>query len=303
MREKQDEILILELKRKKISKISRFIVLVLAVVFAIMIGKGVLESERFSYYFGCVISWFLAFAILTSLINWSRFDKLYERYKSILMSDYMKVNLPEMDYQYYPNEMYGNEIIRNSNIFNFTKCDEEDVIIGSINDKNFYLSEICVKKTKGRKNKRDVVLFRGLILNVKFPGKQFPDLRIKSKVKTADKWLGNFTKHVIYLFWYNAKSLETNDKQLKELFIFIRDFMLRNKDVAASTYSNEITLFIDNNGTFLDPAKHSGHRSFINEEYKIALEDHMGNAIKLIRKLAGLNLVGLEKALPESLSD
>lgn len=252
----EEDRLLLREKRKRVSYIFLIAPFVFLTVYLFSLN---IEISSFATFITLMILWSIYFDQITL-----PFQKLKYKLRESLLTECIKTYFPGIQYTFYPTETDGAEIIQDSNLMSADIYDEEDVIIGSMKDTEFYLSEVDLRqKTK----KSSYSIFRGILFRIRIPGKNFPHAQIQSDNNLLNRLFNDFKKNEEYGFWYESNNDDQFDASLQSLFPFIRHLMKDKKNIRIKTFGDEITIMMESDIKFLDDPKPQLNKSFKNKEY------------------------------------
>ena len=155
------------------------------------------------------------------------FRKLKKQFKRALVDLYMHRYYPECRYEFSAKSAHGNDIVRKTQLLGYDRCYEEDVIQGSLNDIQFYLSEISLKEDRreqysnGQTKTEEHTVFDGMLFSIAFENYSFPRSRIKTKAGFMSSIFSKFENHEEYDFSYQTEDVYAFEEQLSPLFPFI----------------------------------------------------------------------------------
>lgn len=213
-----------------------------------------------------------------SRIIWP-FQDLVERFKSELISEYMRTYHPKTSYRYQTEKKDVRSIIRKSKLISPNIYHEEDVITGTHKGTHFYLSEIDLKRKSDKTTRR---IFKGMMFRLTVPGRQFPNALIQSKVGLINKYLYNFKTHTEYGFQYSTRNEASFEKELGSLFPFIQHLVKQKGDVRIETSGNEILILLRSKENFLDAPKPKLKQAFLNKENYTNLVKQMNTLLYIV---------------------
>jgi len=196
---------------------------------AITVPEAAMVMGGISAAFSAMIYYFLIsvpFSYLKSIV------------RAYLLEEFMSIYHPNISYTYQPKKNQVKHIIRTSKLVSCNQYDEEDVIKGTANNINFYLSEINLKTTTG---KSITTVFKGMLFKIKIPGRRFPSARIQSRPGLIKKMFGSFVEKPLFGFWYDTRESKKFEEELGPFFPFIRHLIQQQKDIRISTQGDEIT--------------------------------------------------------------
>ncbi len=204
--------------------------------------------------------------------------------RAYLLQEFMSIYHPNISYRYQPEKNQVEHIIRTSKLVSCNQYDEEDVIKGTANNINFYLSEINLKTSSG---KSTTTVFQGMLFKIKIPGRRFPSARIQSKPGLLKKMFSNFVEKPLFGFWYDTNDREKFEQELGPFFPFIRHLIQQQRDIRISTEGNEITILMKSNMKFLDDPKPQLGRSFKDEAYYKKIGEQINSLLFIVEAFAG----------------
>lgn len=228
-----------------------------------------------------IISALLAMLFYSLLIP---FDNLKNQVRKYLLQEFMKMYHPNIDYRYQPEKNQVTHIIDTSKLVSCDEYEEEDVIKGSANKINFYLSEI---KLSQRSEKSSTTVFQGILFKIRIPGRRFPPAQIQSKPGLLKKIFSNFIEKPAFNFWYDTNDQESFSKELGSFFPFIRHLIQNQKDIRISTDGEEITILMKSDMKFLDDPKPSLNRTFKDENYYKKIGQQINSLLFIVEAFAG----------------
>ena len=210
------------------------------------------------------------------------FQELSNKVKKALLTEFMRIYHPDVDYQYSANRRNAAQIIRHSGLFTADLYEEEDVINGSKGDIDFYLSEVDLKKKRTSKGKTTYhTLLKGLLFKIKIPGRSFPKSRLFSNPSLIKKWFGNGRKNDAYGFWYQTQNEATFNSEMQTLFPFIQH-LSRQGELRIHIDGDEITILMESDMKFLDDPTPSLNRSFQDEHYYAKISKQVNSLLYII---------------------
>jgi len=212
------------------------------------------------------------------------FNDLKYKVRASLLQEFMEIYHPKISYHYQPKKDQVKEIINTSKLVSCNQYYEEDVITGTANDINFYLSEIKLQTSSG---KSTVTVFKGMMFKLKIPGRNFPKAQIQSKPGLLKKMFGNFVENKEFGFWYDTYEPEKFEKQLGAFFPFIRHLIQQQKDIRIKTDGKEITILMKSDMKFLDDPKPRLSKSFKNELYYQKIGQQVNSLLFIVEAFAG----------------
>lgn len=228
---------------------------------------------------------FLIVAALTYTFSISApFKRLKYKVREYLLKEFMEIYHPNISYHYQPEKNQVKQIIKTSKLVNCNEYHEEDVITGTANNINFYLSEIKLQQSSGKSTS---TVFQGILFKIKIPGRNFPSAQIQSKPGLLKKVFGNFVQKKLFGFWYDTLEHEKFEQELGPLFPFIRYLIQQQKDIRISTKDNEITILMKSDIKFLDDPKPQLNRSFKDETYYQKIGQQINSLLFIVEAFAG----------------
>ena len=230
---------------------------------------------------------FIAFSVAmfaySNIIN-SPFNELKYNVRQYLLSEFMKIYHPNIDYRFQPKKDQVKQIIKSSKLVTCNVYKEEDVISGTANNINFYLSEIILQTTTGKSTSTN---FKGMLFKIKIPGRNFPPAQIQSKLGLLKKMFSNFREKKSFGFWYDTHENDNFIKELGPFFPFIRHLIQQQKDIRIQTQGNEITILMNSDMKFLDDPQPSLSRSFKDEAYYKKIGQQINSLLFIVETFAG----------------
>jgi len=212
------------------------------------------------------------------------FNHLKNKVREFLLQEFMQIYHPNISYYYRSEKDRVKEIIKTSRLVSCNQYHEEDVITGTANNINFYLSEIKLQTTTG---KSTVTVFKGILFKLKIPGRNFPPAQIQSKPGLLKKMFGNFVENRSFGFWYDTYEREKFEEKLGSLFPFIRHLIQQQKDIRIQTDGEEITILMKSDMKFLDDPKPQLSRSFKDETYYQKIGQQINSLLFIVEAFAG----------------
>ncbi len=237
--------------------------------------------------------------VLTLLTRYSLigvpFKELVNDVKSALLQSFMTSYHPDIDYRYFPEKRDVRDIVNRTRLVSANRYNEEDVIEGYMNDIEFYLSEIHLK----RKSKNSsYTVFKGLLFKLKIPGKTFPKSRIQSKPGLLKRLFSGFVENTQYGFWYESNDVDCFYEEMEQLFPFISHLIAHQKDVRIQIEGDELTLLMGSDMKFLDDPKPSLKETFIKDEYFENIGKQLNSLLFIVESLANdLDKLEIEERL------
>ncbi len=212
------------------------------------------------------------------------FNHLKQQVRTSLLKEFMAIYHPNIDYHYQPEKNKVKQIINASGLVRCNQYHEEDVITGTANNINFYLSEINLKTSSG---KSTTTVFKGILFKIKIPGRNFPTAQIQSKPGLLKKMFSNFTEKPKFGFWYDTQNPHKFHEKLGAFFPFIRHLIQQQKDIRIKTEGDEITILMKSDMKFLDDPKPQLNRSFKDELYYQKLGQQVNSLLFIVEAFAG----------------
>jgi len=212
------------------------------------------------------------------------FNHLKHKVREYLLQEFMRIYHPNISYRYQPEKNQVEHIIKNSNLVSCNRYEEEDVLKGTANNINFYLSEIKLKTSSG---KSTTTVFQGMLFKIKIPGRRFPSARIQSKPGLLKKMFSSFVEKPLFGFWFDTQEHEKFEQELGPFFPFIRHLIQQQKDIRISTKGNEITILMKSDMKFLDDPKPRLRRSFKDEAYYEKIGKQINSLLFIVEAFAG----------------
>ncbi len=194
----------------------------------------------------------------------SPFSKIKAKLKESILKEFMATYHPDVQFSYSTSEQDVRRISRESDLVSANRYSEEDVIRGNYGETEFYISEVHLSR---KKRKSTVTVFDGLLFKIKLPGKFFPRTRIQSRTGLLSQLFGGYEEHPEYGFYFDSDSPYHFEKQLGNLFPFIRHLIEKQGDIRISIKDDEIIMFMNSDMKFLDDPRPSIKRSFNDKEY------------------------------------
>jgi len=220
----------------------------------------------------------------SSVIN-SPFNDLKNNVREYLLKEYMTVYHPNISYRYQRKENQVKQFIESSKLVSCNQYHEEDVISGSANNVDFYLSEIKLQTTSGKSTTTN---FKGMLFKIKIPGRRFPRGQIQSRPGLLKKIFGSFTENRLFGFWFDTENEEKFKEELGPFFPFIRYLVQQQKDIRISTNGGDnITILLKSDMKFLDDPKPKLNRSFKNETYYKKIGQQINSLLFIVEAFAG----------------
>jgi len=204
--------------------------------------------------------------------------------RAYLLEEFMSIYHPNISYRYQPKKNQVEHIIKTSKLVSCNQYKEEDVIKGTANNINFYLSEIKLSTSSG---KSTVTVFQGMLFKIRIPGRRFPSARIQSKPGLLKKMFSSFVEKPLFGFWYDTKDRKSFEQELGPLFPFIRHLIQQQKDIRISTEGDVITILMKSDMKFLDDPKPRLGRSFKDEAYYQKIGEQINSLLFIVEAFAG----------------
>lgn len=264
---------------KKSSRVLPFAIL-LPILLTFLCFLVIPDSTIF---FG-VFTLILSVIAYTTIIN-SPFDDLKDNVREYLLEEFMKVYHPNISYRYQRKENQVKQFIESSKMVSCNRYHEEDVISGTANKINFYLSEIKLQTKSGKSTTTD---FKGILFKIKIPGRRFPRGQIQSRPGLLKKMFGSFKENRLFGFWFDTENEEKFKKELNPFFPFIRYLIQQQKDIRISTNGGDnITILMKSDMKFLDDPKPQLNRSFKDETYYKKIGQQINSLLFIVEAFAG----------------
>jgi hypothetical protein len=207
------------------------------------------------------------------------FRYLKNAFKEALLNEFMATYHPNLNYSYYPEDKDGKQIIKYSNLIKADRYEEEDVIEGSFEHNQFYISEVNLKKTNGKSTK---TIFKGMLFHLRIPGAQFPTSQIQSEPNLLKMIFGGFTKNEHYGFWYEVADVGQFEEKLGVYFPFIQHLMKHQGDVRIATINDTMTILIESDTKFFDDPKPSMNKTFLNKAHYKTLVKQLNSFLFIV---------------------
>ena len=195
----------------------------------------------------------------------------------------MNIYHPDVDYTYFAEKKDVKRILKKARLISPDIYKEEDVIIGKYKGAKFYLSEIKLEK---RSKNSSYTIFKGILFNIKMPGKSFPHSQIQSKPGLLRRIFNGFTKNEEFGFWYETKNPKKFNDQMKSLFPFVKYLMDKQGDIRINTDGDEMTVMVKSDMKFLDDPKPRLSQTFLKPEYYENMGKQINSLLFIIESFA-----------------
>ena len=229
-------------------------------------------------FIGLGIGSIFSFLLYTFLIS-EPFKKIKSKLKSALVGEFMESYHPDIQFNYSMFKQNGKKIIKDSNLIRFDSSNEEDVLQGKMKAAQFYISEM---KLKRRSDDNDVTVFKGIIFELKIPGKEFPQTEIQTNPSFWSGLTGKHKRHPDYNIHYNTSNNSEFENKLGPLLPFIEHLKKESKSIRITAHRDRLVIMLENKMKFMDEPKLSTDKSFISNEYNANLGRQLNTLLFIV---------------------
>ena len=224
------------------------------------------------------------------------FRKVKHSFKEHQLSLLMQTYYPELRYQYFPKGKKAKQIINDSKLITANGFDEEDVIQGDYNGKNFYFSEVKATQTTGNSQ---VVKFDGSIIKINIPNAHYPTTILKSTQSFWENLFNKSNKVDGYELYYETENESIFKNTFKDLFPFIHHMSKNNKKVLIKAEKDTILVMMHNNKTdFLDSPSLDTHNDFEEKAFNLEALRQLNSLVYIVETFGeGCSSLELEEKL------
>lgn len=242
------------------------------------------------------------FAIVSGIVYHSNFtspfNKLKHQVKTSLLSDFMSIYHPSIEYKYVGNKFKVYDILKRAQLISADRYNEEDVIIGSKGNLDFYISEIDLENKDSGKNANTYhSIFKGILFKMKFKGRNWPKSQIYTTPNMFKRWFGSIQKNEEFGFWYETEDNHRFQSEIASIFPFIRH-LSQQGDIRIMVQGDELILAMESKMKFLDDPKPSLGRSFKDESYYRKISQQLNSLLFIVDSFADeLSPIEIEEKL------
>lgn len=237
---------------------------------------------------GPAIFFFMGAGIMLSLLLYHAiigqdFKQIKSKLKSALVGEFMISYHPDIEFDYSMDKIDGRDIIKRSKLIGFDSSTEEDVLHGKMKDSNFYISEM---KLSRKSDDSDVTVFKGIIFELKIPGKKFPQSEIQTNQSFWSKLTGQHKEHNEYNIYYGTSNENEFEKKIGPLLPFIDHLNKENKSIRIRADGDKLTIMMENKMKFMDEPRLSTNASFINQQYNANLAKQLNTLLFIVESFS-----------------
>lgn len=232
---------------------------------------------------GTAISAVISFMIYHIKIG-RYFNELKAEARMSLIEKFMATYHPDIEYTYHPEKHSVKNILDSVSLIRADRYNEEDVISGIYNNGDFYFSEIHLedKNTDNNGNTDYDTKFRGILFDLRLPGRNFPKTRIQSSRKLLQMLFNDFVKDEEHEFWYETNDEQAYQETMQALLPFISHLKHQQGDIRLEAEGERITLLMESKMKFLDDPKQSLSKPLDGIEYKTNLAQQMNTLLFIV---------------------
>ena len=268
--------------RAELYKKSGWILPLVVIIPILIFIFTALTAGEISIFFGALS---LVFAVMIYHFSIKQpFNHLKYKVREYLLQEFMNLYHPNISYDYQPEKDRVKEIIKSSQLVSCNQYREEDVVTGTANNIDFYLSEVKLQRSSG---KSTTTVFEGILFKLKIPGRNFPTAQIQSKPGLLKKMFSSFVEKPNFGFWFDTRDTQKFNEELGSFFPFIRHLIQQQKDIRIKTDGEEITILMKSNMKFLDDPKPGLSRSFKDETYYQKIGQQINSLLFIVEAFAG----------------
>lgn len=232
----------------------------------LIIGVLLFLQAPFPAIVGTAFASFFIGSIVSHYLFGSNYEGLLIKVKAALVEAYMSQYHPDVQYNYTAGKRNVRQLLSNSNLMAADRHNEEDVITGEYKNSSFYFSEIHLQNEDSEGD--TTTKFKGILFNIKMPGKNFPSSTIQSKPGLLKRWAGDYIHNEEYDFWYSSDDPQEFNAQLKNLWPFISHLKREQGELRIKVKGEEITIMMSSRMKLLDDPTQGITRSFLEKEYR-----------------------------------
>ena len=211
------------------------------------------------------------------------FKKLLGEVKAGFIQDFMDKMHPDVIYDYQFEEKRGYELAKRIDFDYFGDSDEEDVLEGDLNGTKFYISELELTK---RSNKKTITVFKGLIVNMIIPKKNFPESKIDTDRSGFLNFFNRYELDEESDIHYSTSDGDQFDEQLRVLLPFIKSIRGQSERVRVYADQEELTVVLDTDMKFMDNPKIGINNTFDNPVYADNLSRDLNTMLYMVEALS-----------------
>lgn len=226
--------------------------------------------------------------VISFMIYHLKIGRYFDELKSVtrlnLIEKFMASYHPDVEYNYHPEKHSVKNILDSVSLISADRYKEEDVVTGIYNDADFYFSEIHLQDKSTDKNGHTDydTKFRGILFDLRLPGRQFPKTRIQSQRRLLQMLFNDFVQDEEHDFWYETEDERAYQETMQTLLPFISHLRHQQGDIRLEAEGERITLLMDSKMKFLDDPKQSLSKPLDGIEYKTKLAQQLNTLLFIV---------------------